>query len=188
MVCPRCIAAVESAIGKVGAEAIDIRLGEVKLRHPLSGGQLQALGARLESLGFELLDDRRKRQIEKIKTVILQETQRLAGQKLAVSELISRSLNREYSQLSKLFSETEGITIEHFSILQRIEKVKELLIYDEMSLKQIADALGYSSSAHLSAQFRKVTGMTPTAFRQRGSRLRRPLDDVGDTIKYKTNP
>lgn len=180
MVCPRCISAVSSAIKEIGADAVNIQLGEAVLRDPLTPDQQQRLAVRLGSLGFELLDDKRKRQIEQIKSLIIRQTQRLDGQKASLSGLIAKSLNREYSQLSKLFSETEGITIEHFSILQRIEKAKELLVYDEMSLGQIADTLGYSSPAHLSAQFRKVTGMTPTAFRQQGNHLRRPLDHVND--------
>ncbi|HEV2353719.1 MAG TPA: AraC family transcriptional regulator [Puia sp.] len=176
MVCARCISAVEAAIREIGAGPVNVRLGEVTLREPLSSDRRQALIVRLNSLGFELLDDRRKRQIEKIKSLIIQQAQTPNHSRIAISELLSKSMNREYSQLSKLFSETEGITIEHFTILQRIEKAKEWLVYDEMSLSQIADALGYSSSSHLSAQFRKVTGMTPTAFRQKGRHLRRPLD------------
>jgi AraC family transcriptional regulator len=179
MVCPRCITAVSQTLKDVGASPLSVQLGEVQLPEPLSPGQQEQLSLRLKTLGFELLDDKRQRQIEQIKSLIIQQVQKLDGEKLTVSGLLSKALHREYSQLSKLFSETEGITIEHFTILQRIEKVKELLIYDEMNLGEIAEALGYSSVAHLSAQFRKVTGMTPSAFRRQGSRLRRPLDGLG---------
>jgi len=178
MVCPRCISAVEGILKEIGVEPLYVNLGEVKLREELSAEKREQLAGRLTAMGFELLDDIRQRQIERIKSLIIRHTQRLDGEKIAVSEQVSKEFNREYSQLSKLFSETEGITIEQFAILQRIEKAKELLVYNEMSLGEIADVLGYSSVAHLSAQFKKVTGLTPSAFRTHGARLRLPLDGL----------
>jgi AraC family transcriptional regulator len=176
MVCPRCIAAVEAVFTDLGMVPLFIRLGEVKLETAPTAGQLTELAARLRVLGFELLDDIHSRQIEQIKTLIIGRIHYADQQEGALSDLLSRSLHREYSQLSKLFSETEGITIEQFAILQRIEKVKELLTYNETSLSEIAYSLGYSSVAHLSAQFKKVTGLTPTQFKAQG--IRRPLDGV----------
>jgi AraC family transcriptional regulator len=182
MVCPRCIAAVESTLKNLGMNSIFVRLGEVLLEQPPSPGDLAELDKRLQSQGFELLDDSRRRQIEQMKTLIIERIRDASNATRSekqgpLSELLSRRLHREYSQLSKLFSETEGITVEQFAILQRIEKVKELLTYDEWSLSQIADRLDYSSVAHLSAQFKKVTGLTPTQFKAQG--IRRPLDNLG---------
>ncbi len=176
MVCPRCIAAVEAVFTDLGMLPLYIRLGEVSLETPPTAGQLTELAVRLKRLGFELLDDIRSRQIEQMKTLIIGRIHYADQQEGALSDLLSRSLHKEYSQLSKLFSETEGITIEQFAILQRIEKVKELLTYNETSLSEIAYSLGYSSVAHLSAQFKKVTGLTPTQFKAQG--IRRPLDGV----------
>ena len=102
--------------------------------------------------------------------------------KIVFSELLATELHKDYSGLSKLFSAEEGITLEHFIILQKTERVKELLLYNEMTLSEIADMMGYSSTAYLSAQFRKITGLTPTAFRKKGSDLRKPLDNITQNI------
>jgi len=181
MVCPRCIAAVEATLNDLGMPPLYVRLGEVRLATAPAKANLAELDRRLKSQGFELLDDVRRRQIGQIKTLIIERIHyppddRPGKESPLLSDYLSRQLHREYSQLSKLFSETEGITIEQYAILQRIEKVKELLTYNEMSLGQIADQLNYSSIAHLSAQFKKVTGLTPTQFRAQG--IRRPLDGL----------
>lgn len=181
MVCPRCISAVETTLNEMGMPPLYVRLGEARLETTPSPANLTELGGRLQRQGFELLDDTRRRQIDQIKTLIIERIHYppddQPGKKTrSLSDHLSRRLHREYSQLSKLFSETEGITIEQYAILQRIEKVKELLTYNEMSLGQIADQLNYSSIAHLSAQFKKVTGLTPTQFKAQG--IRRPLDGV----------
>lgn len=181
MVCPRCIAAVETTLNDLGMPLLYVRLGEARLATTPTAANLARLGKRLKSQGFELLDDTRRRQIEQIKTLIIERIHyppddHRGKVSQSLSDQLSRHLHREYSQLSKLFSETEGITIEQYAILQRIEKVKELLTYNEMSLGQISDQLNYSSIAHLSAQFKKVTGLTPTQFRAQG--IRRPLDGL----------
>ncbi|GGB21081.1 AraC family transcriptional regulator [Puia dinghuensis] len=187
MVCPRCITAVEDAFKAIGVEPLSVRLGEVTVKEALPAEQLAKLAARLQELGFELLDDVRRQQIEKIKAIVIRHVHQGDGEKVAFSALLAAELHREYSQLSKLFSETEGITIEHYVILQKIEKVKELLVYNEMSLSEIAFQLGYSSVAHLSAQFKKVTGLTPSAFKGQGIRLRKPLDAVGADARNNTS-
>jgi len=179
MVCPRCIRAVEQAFREIGEEPLAVRLGEVTVKEPLSPEMLKALSDTLRELGFELLDDTRRQQIEKIKATILRRIHEPNDKKAPLSTILARELHREYSQLSKLFSETEGITIEQYVILQKIEKAKELLVYNEMNLSEIAFQLGYSSVAHLSAQFKKVTGLTPSAFKAQGIRLRKPLDNIG---------
>lgn len=170
MVCPRCIRAVEQVFREIGVEPMAVQLGEVGIKEELTPDQFKKLSAKLEELEFELLDDTRHQQIERIKAIVIRRLQEEPGEKVPLSTVLSKELHREYSQLSKLFSETEGITIEQYVILRKIEKVKELLVYNEMRLGEIADHLGYSSVAHLSAQFRKVTGLTPSAFKAQGIR------------------
>lgn len=178
MVCRRCISAVESILNGMGVTPLLINLGEVVLENPLANEQKQELRARLESAGFELLDDQRKQQIERIKAIVIERIHHRVDDKFNFPEVLAAELNREYSSLSKLFSETEGITIEQYVILQKIEKVKELLVYNELSLSEISDQLGYSSVAHLSSQFKKVTGFTPTQFKEQGISHRKTLDNV----------
>lgn len=155
----------------MGVEPVAVQLGEATISEQLTPDQTGKLSAKLEELEFELLDDARRQQIEKIKAIVIRRLQEEPGEKVPLSTVLSKALHREYSQLSKLFSETEGITIEQYMILQKIEKVKELLVYNELRLGEIADKLGYSSVAHLSAQFRKVTGLTPSSFK--AQRIRR---------------
>jgi AraC family transcriptional regulator len=178
MVCPRCISAVGKTFSEINIEPLQVLLGEVTIANDLSIEQTEVLKQKLESLGFELLDDNRKQQIEKIKLIIINHIHHLEDKRFTFSETISSELHKEYSQLSKLFSSTEGITIEQFVILQKTEKVKELLAYNQMSLSEIADRLGYSSVAHLSAQFKKITGFTPSQFKLQGIHLRKPLDNL----------
>ncbi|MFT3827519.1 MAG: AraC family transcriptional regulator [Chitinophagaceae bacterium] len=178
MVCPRCIAAVKQQLQQTGLEPLQVKLGEVVLAASPSKEQEEQLRKGLSELGFELLDDVRTQQIQKIKDIIIQHVHYSEDSKFPFADILSRSLHRDYSYLSKLFSETEGITIEQYVILQKTERVKELLIYNEKSLSEIAFQLGYSSVAHLSAQFKKVTGLTPSAFKAQGSNLRKPLDGV----------
>jgi AraC family transcriptional regulator len=178
MVCPRCISAVEKTLAEIDVQPLQVLLGEVSLASELSVSQSEVLKQKLESLGFELLDDIRKQQIEKIKLIIINHIHRLNDKRFTFSEIIADELHKEYSQLSKLFSATEGITIEQFVILQKIERVKELLAYDQMNVSEIADLLGYSSVAHLSAQFKKITGLTPSQFKAQGIHLRKSLDHL----------
>jgi AraC-like DNA-binding protein len=154
-------------------------MGEVKLAEPLNQVQMENLGNRLEDLGFEILDDKNKRLIEKIKAFLIGKVQ--SGEieeHFSLSDFLTAKLNKEYTQLSRLFSEVEGITVEQFFILQKIEKVKEWLVYDELTLSEISYRLGYSSVAHLSSQFKKITGLTPSAFKKIGISHRNPLDKV----------
>jgi len=140
--------------------------------------RLQHFQSELHPLGFELLDDTRKQQIDKIKSIVIDHIHYKEDEKFAFTDVLSKALHKEYSIISKLFSETEGITIEQYVILQKIEKVKELLVYNEMNLNEISFKLGYSSVAHLSAQFKKVTGLTPSQFKAQGIHLRKTLDEV----------
>jgi AraC family transcriptional regulator len=178
MVCPRCIAAVENLLKEIHERPAYVQLGEVMLTNPLNDSKLKQLGASLQKLGFELLDDNRTQQIEKIKSIVINHIHHLEDDKFIFSDILAKELHKEYSQVSKLFSETEGITIEQYIIRQKIEKAKELLAYNEMNLNEIADKLGYSSVAHLSTQFKKVTGLTPSGFKAQGIHLRKSLDNV----------
>lgn len=180
MVCHRCKLAVETELKKLNLHPLKIDLGEVVLKEEtINEKQLQQLSTNLKQLGFELLDDKRKKIIEQIKTLIIQSIHYNKQQPAKnYSAFFAENLHHDYSYLSKLFSETEGVTIEQFIINQKIEKVKELLVYDEKNLNEISYDLGYSSVAHLSSQFKKITGLTPTAFRQSGIHHRKTLDKV----------
>ena len=178
MVCNRCILAVQNVLDGMNIHPVNIELGEVILDSELQNDEKQLLKNKLQELGFELLDDSQQQLIEKIKSLIISHIQTSGEKSINYSEMLTQNLTKDYSSLSKLFSATEGITIEHYTILQKIEKVKELLTYDEMNLSEISYKLGYSSVAHLSAQFKKVTGFTPSQFKAQGIKLRKPLDEV----------
>lgn len=179
MVCPRCIRAVREALEQSGLEVESVRLGEAEIIGGLSDELKSRLMAELENLGFELLEDRRSRIIEGAKNCIV----RLVRSEEVVpdanlSDYLSGKLGLDYKYLSALFSETEGRTIEKFFIAQKIERVKELLVYDELTLSEIAFRLGYSSVAHLSAQFKRTTGLTPSLYKHMGDKRRRSLDEL----------
>lgn len=181
MVCRRCILTVAQILQKNNIVPDAIALGEVSLPGELDQEKEHALRKDLESYGFELLDDQRSQLIEKVKTLLLEKVQ--SGdlpEDFSLVKFISTALHRDYSAVSKLFSEVEGITLEHYFILQKIEKVKEWLAYNEHTLSEIAFRLGYSSVAYLSSQFKKVTGLTPSAFKISHSGQRKPLDHVHD--------
>ena len=150
MVCNRCKMVVKDELMKLGIQPVSIELGEIELEAALTTDQLNSLSAALPPLGFELIDDKKSRIIEKIKNLVIDLIHYAEEPtKLKYSEYSTAHLHHDYPSLSKLFSEVEGITIEQYIIRQKIEKVKELLVYDELSLSEIADILGYSSVAHL---------------------------------------
>lgn len=184
MVCPRCIMSVEQILKENKLQTKYVQLGEVELQKDASKAQLQKLSSDLEKVGFELLDDQKTKLIEKIKTVLIEKVQEGdIEDHFSIQKFLSKKILKDYSSLSKLFSEVEGITIEQFFILQKIEKTKEWLTYNELSLGEIAVNLGYSSSQHLSNQFKKLTGMTPSAFKSLGGNLRKTIDKVGNDRK-----
>lgn len=180
MVCNRCIMVVNQELDKLDLPVKSISLGEVELDVKPAPAQLQALGERLQTLGFELLGDKKETLTEKIKTTIIRliHSQEIETLNTKLSVYLQDALQTDYHQLSSVFSATEGQTIEKYVILQRIERVKELLQYDEMTLSEIADSLGYSSVQHLSQQFKKITGLTPSGYRQLKEHNRKPLDKV----------
>lgn len=179
MVCNRCILVVRNELEKAGIFPVNISLGEVTLEHEPGQDLKNKIRDRLNEFGFELIDDKKSRLIEQIKSIIIQLVHEQDGNlKSNLSDLLKDALHHDYSYLSGLFSEVEGTTIEKYFIAQKIEKVKELLVYDELSLSEIAFKLNYSSVAHLSNQFKKVTGLTPSHFKNIKTVRRKPLDKV----------
>lgn len=179
MVCERCKMAIKYELIKLGIKPISIDLGEVELNSELTETQYQKFSATLKEYGFEIIDKSNARIIEKIKNIVI-ELVHLSDDaiKINYSLYIEGKLKKKYNYLSNLFSEIEGITIEQFIIFQKIEKVKELLVYDELSLSGIADKLGYSSVAYLSTQFKKTTGLTPSHFKNVKDKKRLSLDNL----------
>lgn len=183
MVCNRCVLVVNQELEKLGLHPEKVSLGEVILKEDhLSQDILNKLDSSLLNLGFERMDDRKARLIESIKgkVIALIHHADKADRKFNWSTILAEALNHDYNYLSSLFSSVEGITLEQYIIRQKIERVKELLFYDELNLSEIADALGYSSVAHLSSQFKKVTGLTPSELKKSRSidHSRKPIDSV----------
>lgn len=179
MVCPRCVLTVEGILNKLEIPFYSVILGEVVLKTTLPAGQLALLDNELKQVGFELIDNRLSVLIENIKKAVIEYTDALGDTRREnLSAFLVEKLNYEYTYLSHLFSAIEGVTIEQFFILQRIEKAKELLVYNRYSINEIADQLGYSSVHHLSAQFKKVTGLTPSHFKKIGLLKRRSIDSL----------
>ena len=177
MVCPRCIAAVKEVLSSEGLAVKSISLGDAEVEGDLSNDQCRSVAEKLQDKGFELLDDPRSQLVERIR-IAVQQWVRMEKEKERpkISDFLSRQLNKDYSTLSKLFSEVRGVTIERFAIVHRIEYAKELLCYSQLATSEIAYTLGYSSPAHLSSQFKQVTGMTPKEFRAMGQHDRVSLD------------
>ncbi|RKS98034.1 helix-turn-helix domain-containing protein [Chryseobacterium defluvii] len=179
MVCGRCISAVESIFNDANIPLQSVNLGEVETVSEISEQGLQAVEKLLEETGFERIKDSAHRLIEKIKNLIIVKVGELdIDENFLLSEFLSNELHKDYSSLSKTFSQNENITLEQFFILQKIEKVKELLLYDEFTLTEIAGKLGYKSVQHLSSQFRGSTGFTPTEFKKMKVHNRKPLDSL----------
>lgn len=179
MVCDRCIMVVESELEKLGLNPTSVTLGEATVAEDISESDRTRVKDRLHSLGFELIDDKKDRLIDQIKTLIINLVHyNKEGLKVNLSDYLSDHIHLEYNYISNIFSEEEGITIEKYFIAQKIERVKELLVYDELSLSEIAFQLNYSSVAHLSSQFKKTTGITPSQFKKAESKNRKPLDKV----------
>ena len=180
MVCPRCIMAVRKVLSDAGVEPLSVELGRATVEGILPTDAMSRISAGLDALGFSLIEDRRTAEAEMIKTAVI-EFIHCPGQpqKQPLSSYLAATLHREYSHLSKLFSESTGMTIERYVILQKIERVKELLFYDEMSVSEIALKMNYSSTAYLSTQFKSVTGMTPSQFKAAGKKSLKQLDKVG---------
>ena len=168
MVCHRCILAVENLLGSLAISYQQVIAGEIHLLENSDPDQIVLLGTNLAKIGLELIDNRMSGTIEKIKQLVIKKARNEIGEnenKLKLSVCLSKNLHHEYTYLSSLFSSIEGRTIENYFIEQRIEKVKELLVYKEMTLNEISFEMDYSSVAHLSNQFKKITGFLPTTNR-----------------------
>ena len=179
MVCIRCKVVVKDELTKLGLHYTNVELGEANIMEDISVQQKEQLKTALLKSGLELIDDKKSELIQKIKNVII-ELVHYSEEPLSInfSEYLSQKLQHDYTYLANLFSEVQGTTIEHFMIAHKIERVKELLVYDELNLTEIAYQMHYSSVAHLSAQFKKVTGLTPTHFKHMKIKRRSMLEDV----------
>lgn len=179
MVCLRCVMVVKEELNKLGYHYISVVLGEAEVIENISAEQHEQLRTALLKSGLELMDDKKSILIQKIKNVII-ELVHYSEDPLTInfSEFLSQKLNYDYTYLANLFSEVQGTTIEKFLIAHKIERVKELLVYNELNLTEIAYRMHYSSVAHLSAQFKKVTGLTPSHFKQLKDKRRSMLDEM----------
>ncbi len=181
MVCHRCLLAVENVLRDTAIPFEKVDIGEIHLKEKISSEQNNLLSSKLGAIGLELIDNRMSGMIEKLKQLIIKKARNEVDEKenkMKLSVYLSQHLHHEYTYLSSFFSSVEGRTIENYFIEQRIEKVKELLVYKEMTLSQIAFDMEYSSVAHLSNQFKKITGLTPSHFKKVGSMKRKLLDEV----------
>jgi AraC-like DNA-binding protein len=180
MVCDRCKAAVKHDLEKLNIDYKAISLGMVDLNTKPAEKQLADLRSTLTQQGFELIEDKTARLISRIKAAVIEFVRKHDRQsaRIKFSDFLTEKLHKDYSSLSKLFSDVEGVTIEKYLILQKTERVKELLVYDELNLSEIAYELNYSSIQHLSNQFKKVTGLTPSHFKKIGLQKRKSLDKV----------
>lgn len=179
MVCDRCKMMVDSELKKLGLTPVDVQLGEVEIREYHIDDTVQALEKRLEELGFALISDAKSKTVEQIKNLIIELIHKGNDSlQINLSDHLSQTLQKDYHSLSSLFSEREGSTIEKFFIRQKIERVKELLTYGELNLNEIAYQLNYSSVAHLSTQFKKTLGISPSAYKKLSTGERIALDKV----------
>ena len=179
MVCIRCKMVVKSELEKLGLHHTRVELGEVEVMEEISSEQQQQLKDALFKSGLELMDDKKSLLVERIKEVIIDLVHINEDDiKISHSDYLSEKLNHPYSYLAHLFSENKGTTIEKFYLAHKIEKVKELIVYDELNLTEIADRMHYSSVAHLSNQFKKMTGLTPSHFKQLKHKRRKALGNV----------
>lgn len=179
MVCIRCEMVVRSELEKLGLRYISVRIGEAEITEDIRPEQLKMLDIALRKSGLELMDNFKSILVEKIKNVIVELVHYTDDQiKVNLSDYLSEKLNYNYTYLANLFSEVKGITIEKFYLAHKIEKVKELIVYDELNLTEIADIMHYSSVSHLSSQFKKITGLTPSHFKKFRHTRCETLDNV----------
>lgn len=179
MVCNRCIMVVKNQLEQLGLQPVSVELGIAILPGKITDEVYHAVKVSLEPFGFELIDDKKSQMIEQIKDAIIELVHYNDNDlKVNLSDYLTTKLNRDYSSLSKPFSEVTNTTIEKYLIAQKIERAKELLVYGELSLNEIADKLNYSSAAYLSAQFKSITGLTPSHFKKIKENKRKPLDEV----------
>lgn len=179
MVCPRCISAVSQILTESNIEYKAVKLGEVELVSILNESKKEEISKKLKDAGFSLIDDRKSQLIEQMKTLVVDKIHH-SSEELDIkwADYVSENIHLDYKYLSSLFSSVESITFEQYIINQKIERVKELIVYDELTLSEIAFKMNYSSVAYLSNQFKKITGMTPTQFKKAGVKNRKSLDRI----------
>lgn len=177
MVCPRCIRTVEKILGKLGIGYRSIILGQVELERELADKEKEALRKELSDEGFELIDDIQSTKVEAIRLAIIQWA-RMSGERPSLTDFLQDKMLKEYSAISKLFSQMNSISVERYAILQRIEYAKELISYGDKSISEIAWELGFSSPAHFSAQFKKESGMSPKEFKALRDKNRIAIDQI----------
>ncbi|MFD2963947.1 MULTISPECIES: helix-turn-helix domain-containing protein [Olivibacter] len=180
MVCDRCIMVVRQQLENLGLQVPEISLGTVMILPNPTEDQLHQISSSLHILGFELLSKEKNQLIERIKNVVIQFVHHsdLKNLNESIMSHVSKRLNKDQAYLSRLFSDSQGVTIERYIIQQKIERVKELLLYGELTLNEISYEMGYSSNAHLSNQFKSITGMTPSQFKRLNNQVRLSLDKV----------
>jgi AraC-like DNA-binding protein len=179
MVSLRCKMMVKSELAKLGIAYNSIELGEVQLTKPLTDELRQILKKELHKSGLELMQDKKAMLIEKIINTIVEMVHYSDDlPNINFSDFLSKKMQQDYHKMAEVFSKTKGITIEHFIILHKIERIKELIIYDDFNLTEISYKMHYSSVAHLSRQFKQVTGLTPTFFKSLSKRKRNNLEDL----------
>ena len=179
MVCIRCQIVVKTELEKLGLRYLEVKIGEVRTMEDVSREKLDQLDIALKKSGLQLMDDKKSILVEKIKAAVIELVHYTEDQiKTNLSDYLSEKLNYDYTYLANLFSEVKGTTIEKFYLTHKIEKVKELIVYDELSLSEIAYKLHYSSVSHLSNQFKKITGLSPSHFKKLKNKRRRTLEDV----------
>lgn len=188
MVSNHCKIAVKDELKKLGLHYIVVDLGEIEIMEDLSADQREQLKASLLTAGFELMDDKRAILIEKIINVIIEMVYHTSEMiKINFSDFLSEKLNHDYTYLSNIFTEVKGITIQQFIITHKVERIKELIIYNELNLTEISYLLNYSSVAHLSNQFKKITGLSPSHFKLLKDKKRIPLEEIGNTPTVRTD-
>ena len=181
MVSNRCKMAVKEVLSKLGLHFIVVDLGEVDIMENISAEQREQIKIALHNTGLELMDDKKAILIEKIKNTIVEMIHHSDVEiRTNFSDYLSKKLDHDYTYMANLFSEVQGITIEHFIIAHKIERIKELIIYDELNITEIAWKMNYSSVAHLSNQFKKVTGLSPSHFKQLKNKRRSPIEEIGN--------
>jgi len=179
MVCIRCVMVVKSELESLGVHFVNVKIGEAEIFENITSEQKDILNSALKRSGLELLDDKKSMLVEKVRNAIVEQVHYTEDQiKVNLSDYLSEMLGYDYTYLANLFMEVKGTTIEQFFIHHRIERAKELLIYNELTLTEIAYKLHFSSVAHLSRQFKKVTGLTPSHFKLMKDKRRGMLDNV----------
>jgi AraC-like DNA-binding protein len=188
MVSNRCKLLVKEELKKMGLHFVVVDLGEVEIMEELDARDLEHLRQVLKESGLEIIDDKKSMLIEKVKNVITGMIHHADGpMKLNYSDYLSQKLDYDYTYLSNLFSEMKGITIQQYIIIHKIERVKELLMYEDLNLTEISYLMQYSSVAHLSNQFKKITGLSPSKFMQLRNKKRNNIEEIGNDKDKSSN-